>query len=172
MKDKFRRTLKVLVIGFLVIFNVIKGNFLNATVATYIFPNYGIAEGCWVLILVTATLAFVQLKFYDRLNRSFMHNEDAIEKIFEGKPQTFSQAVVWLLVNFINRWVLLIGMVTILDPFLATAFFRDLRIFKWSQVEIFLVSLVIGTMTTMLLILGFWDRAIAFIGSAQRLIFG
>lgn len=158
MKANLKRVLKALILLFVLIFNVFKGNFINIVVVPYFFRNYGIACGCWVLILVTIVLAFIQLKFYDRLNRSFMHNEEAVEMILANRPQTFSQGIAWLLTKFINRFILLVGMVTILDPFLATAFFAELRIFNWSRPKIFFVSIIIGTMSTLWLILEVWSE--------------
>lgn len=157
MHAKIRRVLKTLILLFLVIFNVFKGNFVNIVIVPYVFSNYGISEGCLTLVVVTMVVALVQLKCYDRLNKSFMHNEVAVERILTNKPQTFSQGIAWVLVRFVNRYILLVGVVTVLDPFISTAFFRDLKVFNWSQTKIFMVSLIIGTMTTTWLILRVWS---------------
>ena len=183
MKTHALRAVKALIFLVVLVFNVAKGNFINVGVVPWFLRNHGVAAGCMVLILSTLVLAFIQLKFYDKLSKSFMNSEKAVANILSASPETMTQRFLCFLVGllksderkvanwkdelnmryanllrFLARFVVLVFMVTIIDPFLATAFFRDLKIFKWSQTKIFIVALIIGTMTTLHLSLGVWAR--------------
>ena len=181
MSTKLRELAKILILASWFIFSVLKGNFVNVGLVPWFFWNHGINSGCIVLIVVTLFLTFVQLKFYDKLSKSFLNSDKAVSNILSGQPETHLQSVLsfiillvkekrftegegnfqtrFALINsmrFFGRFCLLVFMVTIVDPFIATAFFRDLKVFNWSQSLIFVVSLIIGTMTTLHLILGVW----------------
>ena len=131
------------------IFNQLQSKFIHWILFPAVCMKWGLWVGCPCLIIATAVMGYLQLKGYDKAQK-VLHSVDTIHQIENGEVKTLFQLALWILLKF-NRWFVLLVLATQFDPFIATAYLRDTRRFVWKQTTIFVVSITIGTLYTIVL---------------------